>query len=305
LRHLEGFAPLPEHEKLHASMKALASLTYLALGVLAPLACVVPSQDDEQVTEHADRFTKHTGADEERTKEPPDATSDGGVSSNVDVPPTLIAALGRDRTYVEESCASTTYPDWPHPAQRCTYHGNLVVTIANPTQERVARWIVDASTLIPALDGLRNRDRASWEKGLVVIAKHTIAQSSRIFPLEGQVWENGTAYVFERGVTKTCSTGCYCRVNSTSRQDWCAYAANVLGTEDETECLSKYGQPTSTLTEAWLRHCFENHKTAWDHDTNDHYRAKAWRANATIAARFPNPSSANGAAVVSALDEIF
>src|SRR5262245_14176174 len=82
----------------------------------------------------------------------------GRSSPDEDVPPSLLAALGRDRTYVEESCSSATYPDWPYAAQRCTYHGNLVVTIANPSQLQVARWILDASTLIPALHQLRERD---------------------------------------------------------------------------------------------------------------------------------------------------
>jgi hypothetical protein len=236
--------------------------------------------------------------------EGPEAGASGAGSADaepLDVPASLVAALG-GKTYVEESCASTTYPGWPFPAQRCTYRGGLVVTIANPTPENVARWIVDASKLIPALDALHQRDRASWEKGLVLIAKHTIGQSSRIFPLAGQVWEDGTAYVFERGVTKTCSSGCYCRVNSLSRQDWCAYAAKVLGTEDESACLAKYGQTTSTLTEPWLSHCFENHKASWQLDRNEHYRAHAWRVNRSIAAKFPNPATASGPAVVTALD---
>jgi hypothetical protein len=237
-----------------------------------------------------------------------DSHADGFTTESMppdDVPASLIAALGRDQTYVEDSCTPTTYPGWPYPAKKCTYRGNLVVTIANPPQARVARWILDASRLIPALDGLRDRDPTNWEKGLVVIARNTILQSSRIFPLDGQVWEDGTAYVFERGVTKTCSTGCYCRINSTNRQDWCGYAAKVLGTEDEATCLAKYGQPTATLTEPWLQHCFENHIASWERDSNDHYRARAWRANETVAAMFPDPSTADGPGVVSALETFF
>jgi hypothetical protein len=285
-------------------MNRLASAAWIVLGTSVLLACAAaPPQDDAPTSEHADGFTTQSGGDEERSAPRPPF---GRVTPpGLDVPPTLIAALGRDRTYVEESCSSTTYPDWPYPAQRCTYRGNLVVTIANPSQERVARWIVDASSLIPALAALQDRAPASWEKGLLAIAKHTVMQSSRIFPLAGQVWENGTAYVFERGVTKTCSTGCYCRVNSTSRQSWCAYAANVLGIEDENACLSKYGQTTSTLTEEWLRHCFDNHVRAWASDSNEHYRAMAWRANQTISARFPDPNAADPAAVVGAVEQTF
>lgn len=228
----------------------------------------------------------------------PDAEVDAGPP--LDVPASLVAALGT-KTYVEESCEPTTYAGWPFPAQRCTYHSGLVVTIANPEPERVARWIVEASSLIPALDGLHERDRTNWEAGLVVIAKHTINQSSRIFPLQGQIWENGKTYDFERGVTKSCTTGCYCRVNSTSRQQWCAYAANVLKSEDETTCLAKYGQPTKTLPEDWLAHCVANHEASWNSDSNEHYRAQAWNANNAIASKFPDPMVADGATVVTAL----
>jgi hypothetical protein len=200
----------------------------------------------------------------------------------------------------------TTYPGWPHEAQRCTYRNGLVVTIANPSPDRVARWIVDASRTIAALDALHERDRAHWEEGLLVIAAHTIGQSSRIFPLLGQVWENGTAYRFERGVTSTCTSGCYCRINSTSRPQWCAYAVEVLGVEtDNASCLAKYGQPTMTLPEAWLAHCFANHVDAWSSDKNEHYRAQAWAANRALAPRFPDPMVADGAAVVAALEQSY
>jgi hypothetical protein len=269
-------------------MQSSSFSAVLLLGALSLLACGEAAVPDE--TEPTDRSSSPIGGDPAPAAEVPEA---------------LVAALGRDRTYVEENCASTTYPDWPYPAQRCTYRDNLVVTIANPSRDRVARWILDASRLIPALDGLRDRDRTNWEKGLVVIARHTVLQSSRIFPLDGQVWENGTTYRFERGVTKTCSTGCYCRVNSMSRPNWCAYAANVLGTEDEAACLVKYGQPSGTLTEEWLRHCFENHVTSWDKNANEHYRARAWQANQTIAPQFPDPGAADGATVVRALAALF
>ncbi len=97
-------------------------------------------------------------------------------ASTLDVPASLVKALG-GKSYVEDSCTTTTYPGWPHPAQKCTYRSGLVVTIANPAPDRVARWIVDASALIPSLDALKTRDRASWEAGLAVIAGHTIGHS--------------------------------------------------------------------------------------------------------------------------------
>jgi hypothetical protein len=233
------------------------------------------------------------------------ATIEAGVPEAapppLDVPASLVKALG-GKSYVEESCQSVMYPGWPYAAQKCTYQTNLVVTIANPEPDRVARWIVEASSLIAALDALHTRDRASWETGLAVIAAHTIGQSSRIFPLEGQIFENGTVYAFERGVTSTCTTGCYCRINSTSRPQWCKYAALVLKTEAaEADCLSKYGQSTSTLTDPWLAHCMVNHIASWMSDRNEHYRAQAWAANATIAMKITDPMTATGAAVIAAL----
>lgn len=234
---------------------------------------------------------------------------DAGVDAGppLDIPDSLLKALGA-KPYVEETCQSTTYPGWPYEAQKCTYHKGLVVTVADPTAERVARWIVEASRLIPALDALHTRDRTNWEAGLVQIAKHTMTQSSRIFPLQGQI-DEGTVYTFERGVTSTCKSGCYCRVNSTSREQWCRYAANALKTETESACLTKYGIVTESdggvvksLTEDWLAHCMANHVASWNSDGNEHYRAQAWNANQDLAAKFPDPNTADGAAVVKALE---
>lgn len=235
----------------------------------------------------------------------PTAAMDAGppeaASPPLDVPASLVTALG-GKTYVEESCQSVMHPGWPYPAQKCTYQKNLVVTIANPEPDRVAHWIVEASSLIDALEALHTRDRAGWEAGLKVIAAHTIGQSSRIFPLAGQIFENGTVYAFERGVTSTCSTGCYCRVNSTSRPQWCKYAAAVLKTEPtEADCLARYGQSTNTLTDPWLAHCMENHVTSWTSDRNEHFRAQAWAANALLATKIKDPATATSADVIAAL----
>jgi hypothetical protein len=227
---------------------------------------------------------------------PPEAST-----TPLDVPASLVTALG-GKTYVEESCQSVMHPGWPYAAQKCTYRTSLVVTLANPEPDRVAHWIVEASSLIDALEALHTRDRAGWEAGLKVIAAQTIGQSSRIFPLAGQIFENGTVYAFERGVTSTCSTGCYCRVNSTSRPQWCKYAVSVLKTEPaEADCLAKYGQSTSTLTDPWLAHCLDNHIASWTSDRNEHYRAQAWAANAIVAAKVKDPMTATSAAVIAAL----
>ncbi len=242
---------------------------------------------------------------------PPTADDDSGVSEAgfdasspphviASVPASLVQALS-PKPYVEEQCTPATFPGFPYPALRCTYGANLVVTVADPPPERVARWIVESSYVIASLAGLEKRDSPSWEAGLVVIARNVIGQSSRIFPLDGQVRED-KVYTFLKGVTRTCSTGCYCRINSTSRQEWCAFAAATKG-ENEANCLATYG--TATFTEAWANKCLANHAAAWEKDVNDNFRARAFVANQTMARRFPNPDTAVGADVVTALKELF
>lgn len=222
-------------------------------------------------------------------------------------PAAVIAALS-NKPYVEVDCKPTTYPGWPFEAQACTYGANLKVTVANPSPERVAAWIVESSTLIPPLDALRTKDPARWEQGLVVIARNVIGQSSRIFPLTGQI-DEGAVYRFEKGVTRTCTTGCFCRVNSTPRDVYCAWAAAARG-EDEKACLAKYG--TRTYTAAWADHCLDVHRAAWNRNANDHFRARAHGAAAFLAAELGKDAGApdaaakdagagEGAAVVAAL----
>lgn len=237
----------------------------------------------------------------------PLAEVDAADAAPPDVPPPalLVAAL-LGKTYVEGSCVPTTYPGWPYDAQKCTYRdGGLEVTIANPTSDRVARWIVDASEQIDALAALKTTDPAGWEEGLVVIAKHAIGQSSRIFPLAGKVYENGTAYTFERGVTKTCKTGCYCRINSTSRPQWCKYRAEVLDAGDEQACMTETGQTSSTLTEPWLAHCLANHVAAWTSRSNAHYRAQAWSANVDVKAALADAGQPTKDQVIAALKSAY
>ncbi len=268
-------------------------LLALAAVALAPLLTVAACGDEPNAPA---ALAEDAGLPE------PDTTSAEAAAPELDVPPSLVETLSV-KPYVEGSCTKTTYPGWPHEAQRCTYRNGLVVVVANPPPERVARWIVEASKLIPALDGLQKRDPSSWQKGLEIIALHTLGQSSRIFPLDGEIWENGEVYQFDRGVTSTCSTGCYCRVNSTSRPQWCKYAAEVLKSGDEATCLTKMG--TKKLTTAWLSHCFDNHVAAWSTDANAHYRAMAWNANLTIAPKFPDPSKAASADVVAAVSAAY
>jgi hypothetical protein len=180
--------------------------------------------------------------------------------------------------YVEQDCRDTTFDGWPFEAQKCTYNGGLVVTVADPTPEQVTQWIADASQMIPALWALESRDRGAWKDGLKIIASHTMYQSSRIFPLEGEV-DEGIIYDFSRGVTEGCSSGCYCRINSTTRAQYCEYAAKVLGSVDEDDCLDEYS--TTSWTEEWADHCLDNHRAAWT-GVHHHYRAMAYWANTII-----------------------
>lgn len=217
-----------------------------------------------------------------------------------DTPETVVDTLSTV-PYVEQDCAETTWEGWPFEAQRCVYNDGLVVTVADPSAEQVTAWIADASQLIPALWALEERDRGAWKKGLKVIAEHTLYQSSRIFPLEGEI-DEGIVYDFDRGVTEGCTTGCYCRINSLSRQQWCDYAANVLGSVDESECLDEYS--TTTWTEAWADHCLDMHRAAWT-GVHHHYRAMAWWANQTVEAVYPDPESADPDAVVDLLESLY
>lgn len=224
-----------------------------------------------------------------------------GPSGGITPPASLVAAMSA-KPYVEGNCTRTTFAGWPYEAKSCTY-GGIQVTVANPTPERVSQWIVDSSQLIPALDGLRTRDPASWEAGLKVIADNMMGQSSRIFPLGGLVREGTINYRFDRGVTAGCSTGCYCRINSTTRREWCRYRAQVLQQGTEQRCLNEYS--TTQFTDAWAQHCLQNHIDSWNADTNAHFRARAYGAQLSIGAQFPNPATASGAAVVRALKSYF
>lgn len=224
-----------------------------------------------------------------------------GPDAYLDDTPGRVEELLSVTPYVEQSCRDTTWEGWPFEAQRCTYNGGLVVTVADPSPEQVTAWIADASQLIPALWSLEERDRDAWKDGLEIIASHTLYQSSRIFPLEGEI-DEGYVYDFDRGVTEGCSTGCYCRINSTTRQQWCEYADEVLGLESEGDCLAEYS--TTTFTDAWAEHCLDVHRAAWT-GVHQHYRAMAWWANKSVAAAFPDPDRADPEAVVDLLRALY
>jgi hypothetical protein len=224
-----------------------------------------------------------------------------GPAPYLDDTPSRVEDVLATTPYVEQDCTRTTFDGWPFDAQRCTYNGGLRVTVADPSAEQVTAWIADASQMIPALWALEDRDRDAWKDGLEIIARHTMYQSSRIFPLEGEI-DEGYVYDFDRGVTEGCSTGCYCRINSVTRQQYCDYAANVLGSVDEDACLDEY--TTDSFTDAWAEHCLDNHRAAWT-GVHHHYRAMAYWANKTIEDYFPDPERADPDEVIDLLDAMY
>ena len=244
------------------------------------------------------------GLPPEVTADPAELVTDAELTAAI-VPPASLVKLLSPTPYVEGHCVTATYAGWSHPAQRCTYtSGPLTtsVTVADPSAARVGAWVVDSATLIPRLKVLAGANQASYEEGLKAIGLATLYQSSRIFPLTGGIIEDmGTGYVnyqFEKGVTKTCSTGCYCRINSLHRTEWCSYRA-AIGAETSDACLNRLGR--SGLTAAWGAECLGNENTSWDQDRNEHFRAKAYIANQTVAAKCPSATSCTPAQVVAAV----
>lgn len=288
----------------HAGAAAL-----LAIPALALVFAACGGQDAATITPAPAPTSDAAAAVDTGTPPPPptpDAGNpdDGGVVFEplpTDLPAALVAKLSV-KPYVEETCVDATYTGFPYPGvKQCTYNGGLKVTVADPIPGRVAAWIVDSATLIDTVASLKTRDPASYEAALLVIAGNVLGQSSRIFPLTGQV-DEGTVYTFEKGVTKTCTTGCFCRINSTSRQMWCSYAAAVRG-EVEADCLARFG--TQTFTTSWADFCLANHVAAWPKNRNETFRARAYVANTTLKARFPTPATAAAAEVIAALKTIF
>jgi len=230
--------------------------------------------------------------------QPPDATPSG-----LTVPPALVQSLSA-KPYVEQNCQPTTYPGWPYQAQICTYSsGGLTatVTVADPSPDRAARWIVDSASLIPALAKLDGKSPTEYEQGLVAIGRAMLLQSSRIFPLAGGIIENqGAGYInysFRSGVTTTCSSGCYCRINSLHRTEWCQYQS-ASGGRTYDGCIATVG--SSGFTAGWANECLQNHVQSWTSDVNPHFRAKAFIANKQVASACP-PGACSPAQVVAAV----
>ncbi len=204
------------------------------------------------------------------------------------VPDSLVKTLSV-KPYVEQACAPVTHPDWPYAAKKCTYTlGGKTATVitATPSAQKVGAWIVDSAAFVPALWSLRYVAPQAYKSGLQKIALAVLGQSSRIFPIAGGVLENmdGSGwvnYAFYHGVSVGCSSGCFCRINSLHRTEWCAYQA-FLGDQTVSACLAQVGN--SGLTKAWGDQCLDNHIEAWKSSYNHHFRAKARAVHKAVAA---------------------
>lgn len=225
------------------------------------------------------------------------------VSEPSDPPARLLETL-RATPYVEQDCSPTTFTGWPYQAKRCNYTtGGLASTVitATPSPRRVSLWLMDSVEMIPSLVALKDTDYSSYTEGLVMIAVAVLNQSSRIFPLSGDIVENlgggYTRYPFDRGVTAGCSSGCYCRINSLHRTEWCAYVGSIGG--DENACLDQIGR--SGLTQAWGDQCLQNHIDAWESTRNEHFRARALQYKRSIRSTCPRADSCTPQQVLNAL----
>ena len=170
----------------------------------------------------------------------------------------------------------------------------------------MASWIVDAGDSLPAIGHLKASDPASYLRALQIVASAVMIQSSRIFPIQGAVGEDQGdgyyAYPFTKGVTTPCPTGephCYCRINSLSRGDYCAYRAS-LNKETVAVCRARIGYGGGPNA-AWQNECIGNHAASWNRAENEHIRAQVWARLQD----FGVTATSSGAQVVSALGSAY
>jgi hypothetical protein len=262
---------------LGALLTALRWLGLASLGVSAPLVVL-------ETMSRPQRLEPRTTTERPGLAKPEART---GVAPPRVAPQGLVDALAGDPFGVDCPIVEDGY--WPFQARRCTYgvaDRVYVVTTATPPADRVAGWIVDASAMIPALARLETADPDAWEKGLRAIARYTMNQSGRSFPLDGVVFEDfegATEYEFRGGVTfgvtneKTRSCGdCACRPNSLHRSEWCTYVADGLAANDRAEshaaCVSALGGERG-WNDAWASLCVRLHADAWEGSRSESYRA--------------------------------
>ena len=233
-----------------------------------------------------------------------------------EVPASLVAALSVPAS-AEGACRAAPTALFAQ-ARDCTYEAageRFTVKTANASAEGMARWIVDASQLVASVAALRTRDRAAWERALLVMAKHTVGQSSRTFPIDGVVWEDfdgPRGYVFHDGVTFGTFGGelascreCACRPNSLHRSQWCTYEADVLQARTFDACMGDVGGEHG-WNDAWARVCAANHAAAFESDFDASYRAFAYYIEVKqMGPLYPRPDAPPPDDVVSAFDTAF
>jgi hypothetical protein len=266
-----------------------------ALLALAISACELPSPGVgdalPEATSVAAPPTAAAAAPQEASSEgalekaagPASASSDPSPPTPPEpIPRALLAELS-PTPYVEERCE----PDSSSPrARRCRYTTLGVtaeVVVENPTAEEAARWFLDAARSCEPLEAFRETEPATWVRGVLAFAKHTRRQSSRIFPLRGEVVEDlgdgPHAFGFDRGVVAPCEKGtCRCRINSLTSAALCRYR-EVLG-GDLARCLEALSSD-----EAWRTQCVENHRNALATGVNEHLHARAHLAGREIRAK--------------------
>ncbi|MFO0555539.1 MAG: hypothetical protein U0271_44590 [Polyangiaceae bacterium] len=201
--------------------------------------------------------------------------------STNDPPPEALLKLLSAKPYVEEGCKPEPREDLPT-ALRCSYvvlGVSAEVVVADPSAERVARWIMDAARYSPVLERLRETSPERYTEVLVMLGRQVRQQSSRIFPVSGAIVEDlgegPTAFQFDRGVVTPCDKGnCRCRINSLTPRAYCRYR-EAFG-EDFAKCLETYSGKNGDS--AWRDECLANHVRSFEADANEHFRAKVYAA---------------------------
>lgn len=227
--------------------------------------------------------------------EPPAAGSTGARSAapRRRIPEALLAAL-RPAPYVEQTCEDAPLDAalgvGPLVARRCAYETlgrRATVVVLDPPGEQVARWLVDATAEIPQLARLAATDRAAWEEALLDLGLFVVRQSSKVFPVAGDVVEDlgkgPRAFPFDRGVAIPCTRGCHCRVNSITPRAWCTYRASQG--DDERACREAFSGPAGE--ERWRARCLATHAHALSSGEHPHFRAMLWWMGAFVDAACP------------------
>ena len=202
------------------------------------------------------------------------------------------------KPYVEQECRDTVFEGWPYKAKICTYSinsspigKNLHVIVADASIDQLQSWVTDAGDQIEAVKYLKKNDHVSYVKALCEIGRYIKGQSSFIFPLDGEIWEDmegdgtGYIYLFKKGVTNTgrATGGTYCRILSIRREDY----ANYLVSQDSTLLFDKVLEGIHSYKN-WCDKCMEMYKEAWTSSNNEAFRAKALNWNKSFMSKNPD-----------------